>query len=119
MVTGPRVFLPITQWAGGRPSSRPALLSRFMIKVQAQYAVNLVGILVAYLGRSPIKLLSPVPLNAQRQGRFPPADAEEHRKNDNGCRHDEPGKYPGQARRAAEGAHPKGQQQAELRCHRR
>lgn len=38
------------------------LLGRFMIKVAAQYAVNLVGILVAYLGRSPIKLLSPVPL---------------------------------------------------------
>ena len=38
------------------------LLSRFMIKVSTQYTVNLVGILVAYLGRSPIKLLSPVPL---------------------------------------------------------
>ena len=38
------------------------LLDRFMIKVSTQYTVNLVGILVAYLGRSPIKLLSPVPL---------------------------------------------------------
>lgn len=42
------------------------LLSRFMIKVSTQYTVNLVGILVgilvAYLGRSAIKLLSPVPL---------------------------------------------------------
>ena len=37
-------------------------LDRFMIKVSTQYTVNLVGILVAYLGRSPIKLLSPVPL---------------------------------------------------------
>ena len=33
-----------------------------MIKASTQYAVNLVGILVAYLGRSPIKLLFPVPL---------------------------------------------------------
>jgi hypothetical protein len=33
-----------------------------MIKVSTQYTVNLVGILVAYLGRSPIKLLSLVPL---------------------------------------------------------
>ena len=33
-----------------------------MIKVSTQYAVNLVGILVAFLSRSPIKLLSPVPL---------------------------------------------------------
>lgn len=38
------------------------LLDQFMIKVSTQYAVNLVGILIAYLGRSPIKLLSPVPL---------------------------------------------------------
>jgi hypothetical protein len=38
------------------------LLDRFMIKVSTQYTVNLVGILVAYLGRSPIKLLSLVPL---------------------------------------------------------
>ena len=38
------------------------LLDRFMIKVSTQYTVNLVGILVAYLGRSPIKLLSPVHL---------------------------------------------------------
>ena len=38
------------------------LLNRFMIKASTQYAVNLVGILVAYLGRSPIKLLFPVPL---------------------------------------------------------
>lgn len=38
------------------------LLDRFMIKVSTQYTVNLVGILVAYLGRSAIKLLSPVPL---------------------------------------------------------
>ena len=37
-------------------------LDRFMIKVSTQYTVNLVGILVAYLGRSAIKLLSPVPL---------------------------------------------------------
>lgn len=37
-------------------------LDRFMIKVSTQYTVNLVGILVAYLGRSPIKLLSPVHL---------------------------------------------------------
>lgn len=34
------------------------LLNRFMIKVSTQPAVNLVGILVAYLGRAPIKLLS-------------------------------------------------------------
>lgn len=33
-----------------------------MIKASTQYAVNLVGILVAYPGRSPIKLLSPVTL---------------------------------------------------------
>ena len=38
------------------------LLNRFMIKVSTQYIVNLVGILVAYPGRSPIKLLSPVTL---------------------------------------------------------
>nr|DAO85933.1 MAG TPA: hypothetical protein [Caudoviricetes sp.] len=38
-------------------STCPPLLSRFMIKVSPQYAVNLVGILIAYLGRSPIKLL--------------------------------------------------------------
>lgn len=38
------------------------LLDRFMIKVSTQYTINLVGILVAYLGRSAIKLLSPVPL---------------------------------------------------------
>ena len=38
------------------------LLDRFMIKVSTQSAVNLVGILIAYLDRSPIKLLSPVPL---------------------------------------------------------
>ena len=38
------------------------LLNRFMIKASTQYAVNLVGILVAYLGRSAIKLLFPVPL---------------------------------------------------------
>lgn len=38
------------------------LLNRFMIKVSTQYIVNLVGILVAYLGRAPIKLLFPVPL---------------------------------------------------------
>ena len=39
------------------------LLDQFMIKVSTQYAVNLVGILVAYLGRSAIKsfLLEPVP----------------------------------------------------------
>ena len=57
--------------------------------------------------------------NTQRQGRLHPTDAGEHRKSDNNRRHDEPGRYPGQARRAAEGAHPKGQQQAGLRCHRR
>lgn len=34
------------------------LLDQFMIKVSTQYAVNL----IAYLGRSAIKLLSPVPL---------------------------------------------------------
>ncbi len=38
------------------------LPNRFMIKVSTQYTVNLVGILVACLGRSPIKLLSPEPL---------------------------------------------------------
>ena len=38
------------------------LPNQFMIKVSTQSPVNLVGILVAYLGRSPIKLLSPVPL---------------------------------------------------------
>ena len=37
---------------------------------------------------------------------------------DNECRHDQPGRYPVTARRAAEGTHPKGQQQAGLRCHR-
>lgn len=39
------------------------LLDQFMIKDSTQYAVNLVGILVAYLGRSAIKsfLLEPVP----------------------------------------------------------
>ncbi len=41
------------------------LLNRFMIKASTQYAVNLVGILVAYLGRSPIKLLSLVLLTEQ------------------------------------------------------
>ena len=43
-------------------STCPPLLNRFMVKVSTQFVVNLVGILVAYLGRSPIKLLSPVPL---------------------------------------------------------
>ena len=38
------------------------LPNRFMIKASTQYAVNSVGILVAYLGRSPIKLPSPAPL---------------------------------------------------------
>ena len=33
-----------------------------MIKASTHSAVNLVGILIAYLGLSPIKLLSPVPL---------------------------------------------------------
>lgn len=34
----------------------------FIITVSTLSAANLVGILVAYLGRSPIKLLFPVPL---------------------------------------------------------
>ena len=38
------------------------LPNRFMSKVSTQYAANLVGIFVAYLGRSPIKLFSPVSL---------------------------------------------------------
>lgn len=42
------------------------LLSRFMIKVSTQSAVNLVGILVAYPGQSPIKLLSPLLFTEQR-----------------------------------------------------
>ena len=46
-------------------------------------------------------------------------DSPRRQKSDNNRRHDEPGRYPGTARRAAEGAHPKGQQQAGLRWHRR
>lgn len=38
------------------------LLNRFMIKVSIHYAGNLVGILVDFLGRSAIKLLSLAPL---------------------------------------------------------
>lgn len=34
------------------------MLDRFIIKVSTQYDVNLVGILVDFLGRSAIKLLS-------------------------------------------------------------
>ena len=49
-------------WREAIVSTRPPLPNRFMIKVSTQYAVNLVGILVTYLGLSPIKLLSPVPL---------------------------------------------------------
>ena len=41
-------------------------------------------------------------------------DSPRRQKSDNNRRHDEPGRYPGTARRAAEGAHPKGQQQAGL-----
>ena len=54
------LFLPIIRRAEGRPlvSTSSPLLSRFMIKVSTQSAGNLVGILVAYLGRSAIKLLS-------------------------------------------------------------
>ena len=58
--TGPRVFSTYNT-AGRREaivSTCSPLLNRFMIKVSTQSAVNLVGILVAYLGRAPIKLLS-------------------------------------------------------------
>ena len=58
--TGPRVSS--TYHTAGRReaivSTCSPLLDRFMIKVSTQYIVNLVGILVAYLGRAPIKLLS-------------------------------------------------------------
>ena len=57
--TGPRVSS--TYHTAGRReaivSTCSPLLDRFMIKVSTQYAVHLVGILVAYLGRSAIKLL--------------------------------------------------------------
>lgn len=49
-------------WREAIVSTCSPLLDRFMIKVWAQYAVNLVGILAAYFGLSPIKLLSLVPL---------------------------------------------------------
>lgn len=47
-------------WREAIVSTHPPLPNRFMIKVSTQYAVNLVSILVTYLGLSPIKLLSPV-----------------------------------------------------------
>ena len=59
-------------------------------------------------GRTPAESHSQgVQSNTQRQGRLHPTDAGEHRKSDNSRRHDEPGRYPGTARRAAEGTHPK------------
>lgn len=55
----PHAF-PTYNTAGRRDaivSTCSPLLNRFMIKVSTQYTINLVGILVAYLGRSAIKLL--------------------------------------------------------------
>lgn len=60
----PHAF-PTYNTAGRRDaivSTCSPLLNRFMIKVSTQSAVNLVGILVDFLGRSAIKLFSPVPL---------------------------------------------------------
>lgn len=49
-------------WREAIVSTCSPLPNQFMIKVSTQSPINLVGILVAYLGRLPIKLLSPVPL---------------------------------------------------------
>jgi BioD-like phosphotransacetylase family protein len=63
--TGPRVlstYIMLRQKKATVSIFRP-LVVLLMTTVSTQYAVNLVGILVAYLGRSPIKsfLLEPVP----------------------------------------------------------
>ena len=60
--TGPHVISTYNTagWREATVSTCSSLLNRFMIEVSIQYAGNLVGILVAYLGLSPIRLLSPI-----------------------------------------------------------